>query len=55
VRYADVPNPGRPMVHRLNRAEYANAIRDLLALEVTRDAAATGLIRPAASTTSPTC
>lgn len=28
------PNPGRPSVHRLNRAEYANAIRDLLALEV---------------------
>src|SRR4051812_42876875 len=24
------PNPGRPLVHRLNRAEYANAIRDLL-------------------------
>jgi mono/diheme cytochrome c family protein len=28
------PNAGRPLVHRLNRAEYANAIRDLLALEV---------------------
>jgi hypothetical protein len=28
------PNPGRPLVHRLNRSEYANAIRDLLALEV---------------------
>src|SRR5229473_7153943 len=28
------PNPGRPTLHRLNRAEYANAIRDLLALEV---------------------
>jgi hypothetical protein len=28
------PNPGRPSAHRLNRAEYANAIRDLLALEV---------------------
>jgi hypothetical protein len=27
------PNPGRTGVHRLNRAEYANAIRDLLALE----------------------
>ena len=28
-------NPGRrPAVHRLNRAEYANAIRDLLALEI---------------------
>ena len=32
------PNPGRPALHRLNRAEYANAIRDLLALDV--DAAA---------------
>ena len=28
------PNPGRHGPHRLNRAEYANAIRDLLALEV---------------------
>ena len=28
------PNPGRTAVHRLNRAEYANAIRDLLALEI---------------------
>ena len=29
------PNPGRPAVHRLNRAEYANAVRDLLALDPT--------------------
>ncbi len=28
------PNPGRPAVHRLNRAEYTNAIRDLLAVEI---------------------
>ena len=28
------PNPGRPAVHRLNRAEYTNAIRDLLALDI---------------------
>src|SRR4030088_430528 len=28
------PNPGRPTLHRLNREEYANAIRDLLALEI---------------------
>ena len=27
------PNPGRPTIHRLNRAEYANAIRDLLAVD----------------------
>ncbi len=31
---ATKPNPGRPAVHRLNRAEYGNAIRDLLALEI---------------------
>ena len=30
----DHPNPGRPAVHRLNRTEYGNAIRDLLDLEV---------------------
>jgi hypothetical protein len=28
------PNPGRPAVHRLNRGEYSNAIRDVLALDV---------------------
>jgi len=28
------PNPGHPTIHRLNRAEYSNAIRDLLALDV---------------------
>jgi hypothetical protein len=28
------PNPGRPALHRVNRTEYANAIRDLLALSV---------------------
>ena len=31
---AAAPNPGRPLLHRLNRAEYANAIRDLLDLDV---------------------
>ena len=31
---AAMPNPGRPVLHRLNRAEYANAIRDLLAVEI---------------------
>ena len=31
---AEHPNPGRPTLHRLNRVEYANAIRDLLALEI---------------------
>ena len=28
------PNVGRPAIHRLNRAEYTNAIRDLLALDI---------------------
>lgn len=28
------PYAGRPVLHRMNRAEYANAIRDLLALEI---------------------
>ena len=28
------PNPGRAPVHRLNRAEYSNVIRDLLAVDV---------------------
>src|SRR5206468_11064739 len=31
---AAAPRPGRMPVHRLNRTEYANTIRDLLALEV---------------------
>ena len=28
------PNPGRPAIQRLNRAEYTNAIRDLLDLDI---------------------
>ncbi len=36
------PNPGRPILHRLNRAEYANAIRDLLDLNI----AAASLLPP---------
>ena len=28
------PNPGAPILHRLNRSEYANAIRDVLSLDV---------------------
>jgi mono/diheme cytochrome c family protein len=28
------PNPGRASMHRLNRTEYGNAIRDLLSLEI---------------------
>src|SRR5215831_16788506 len=32
------PNPGRPILHRLNQSEYANSIRDLIGLTI--DAAA---------------
>jgi len=31
---AAVPNPGRPLLHHLNRFEYGNAIRDLLGLDI---------------------
>jgi mono/diheme cytochrome c family protein len=31
---AATPNPGATVLHRLNRAEYANAIRELLAVDV---------------------
>ena len=31
---ASNPNPGRPPIHRLNRVEYRNAVRDLLAIEI---------------------
>jgi hypothetical protein len=31
---AQRPNPGSPSLHRMNRTEYANAIRDLLDLQV---------------------
>ena len=31
------PNPGRPTIHRLNRLEYASAVRDLLSLDVDAD------------------
>ena len=32
--YAANPNPGHATLHRLNRTEYTNSIRDLLALDV---------------------
>ena len=34
----DHPDPGRPPIHRLNRLEYANAVRDLLHLEIDAEA-----------------
>jgi cytochrome c551/c552 len=40
--YTAKPNPGRATMHRLNRTEYANAIRDLLALDID----ATALLPP---------
>ena len=33
-RAAAVPNPGRSPVHRLNRLQYTNAIRDLFSVEI---------------------
>jgi hypothetical protein len=38
IDQASPPYAGRPILHRLNRSEYANAVRDLLALDI--DAAA---------------
>ena len=32
------PDPGRPLLHRMNRAEYRNAVRDLLGFDVDVDA-----------------
>jgi mono/diheme cytochrome c family protein len=50
---AAAPNPGRATLRRMNRAEYANAVRDLLALEVdmSKDLSTT---QDMASTISPT-
>ncbi len=31
---AAAPNPGRPALHRLNRIEYTNSVRDLLGFEI---------------------
>jgi hypothetical protein len=31
---AKAPDPGRPVTHRLTRTEYANAVRDLLAIDI---------------------
>ncbi len=39
------PNPGRPALQRLNRTEYTNAIRDLLAIDI--DAIDIGSLLPA--------
>ena len=31
------PNPGRPLIHRLNRVEYTHAVRDLLSVDIDGD------------------
>ena len=50
------PRPGRPSPHRLNRAEYANAVRDLLGARGRRvQRCCRRTIRRTASTTTPTC
>ena len=36
------PNAGAPSIHRLNRADYSNAIRDLFALDLDHSAALPG-------------
>jgi mono/diheme cytochrome c family protein len=36
--YAANPNPGRLSIHRLNRAEYANVIHDVLGLDIDSEA-----------------
>src|SRR6187401_2456332 len=49
------PNPGRPALYRLNRTEYANAIRDLLDLEVDVTSLLPPMMRRSGSTTSRMC
>ena len=50
------PNPGAPLLHRLNRTEYANAIEDLLGLNVDVDRLCCRPMIPlSASTTMPMC
>jgi len=49
------PNPGRAPVHRLNRAEYSNAVRDLLAVDVRPGEWLPVDDSGSASTTSPRC
>ncbi len=49
------PNPGRPGVHRLNRTEDSNAIRDIFALDVNAGSGSRWMIRAMDSTTLGTC
>ncbi len=49
------PNPGRVALHRLNRAEYANAIEDLLGIRIDAARCCPKTTRPTASTTWRAC
>ena len=49
------PDPGRSAVHRLNRAEYANAVRDLFGLEIDARSLLPPTTSTTGSTTSPRC
>ena len=51
---ARAPEPGRVALHRLNRKEYANAMRDLLDVTSTPTRCCRATTRATASTTSPT-
>ena len=51
---ADHPNPGRTDTFGLNRTEYQNAIRDILALDVDVSALLPKMTRVTDSTTSAT-
>ena len=50
-----IPIPAGPTLHRLNRAEYANAVRDLLALEIDATELCPPTTSATASTISATC
>ena len=50
---AEKPNPGTPGIHRLNRTQYTNAIRDLLSVELEARRSCRLMIRSKASTTWP--
>ena len=52
--YSAKPNLGHATMHRLNRTEYANVIRDLLALDIDSTALLPPTTKAADSTISPT-
>lgn len=52
---AEHPNPGRTLIHRLNRTEYGNAIKDLLDIDVDATDLLPPMTRSTVSITSPRC